>query len=404
MLKLRSKILKKLKKILNQDFFIPFKGLKNYDLIIYDNIYPHPVSGFRLEEFTVLLKEFKSSKILTTNEGYSILKTPKNEHKVHIKNLISNNRELKNKINIKKGFVNINTKLFYCIFINNIYNNIDWLEKYKIPFIFTLYPGGGFKLYDSICDQKLNRVFNSPSFRKVIVTQLFTKNYLIENNLCNENNIELIFGGVVPQNSLNKNISLKKKYLINKKTLDICFCAAKYMPLGKDKGYDVFIEFAQNIVKKYDFINFHIVGGFSKDDIDIRNFEDKIFFYGYKNFVELNEFFNTIDIIVSPNKPFVLNKGSFDGFPLGTVVEAVLNEVVAIVSDELNENKLFVNNEDIVIIKSNSLDLEEKIIDLIENPKKLYSISQNGMEKFRHIYSNQYQIKPRIDIIKKQLK
>ena len=80
--KLLIKILRKLKKIFKQDFFIPFKGLKKYDLIIYDNIYPHPVSGFRLEEFTVLLKEFKSSKSLQRfgndmyiNNDYGIILT-----------------------------------------------------------------------------------------------------------------------------------------------------------------------------------------------------------------------------------------------------------------------------------------------------------------------------------------
>ena len=38
--------------------------LKKFDLVIYDDIYPHPVSGFRLEEFTILLSTIKNSKIL----------------------------------------------------------------------------------------------------------------------------------------------------------------------------------------------------------------------------------------------------------------------------------------------------------------------------------------------------
>jgi len=335
--------------------------------------------------------------------GYSILNTPKKNHPIDVKNLILNNYELKNKIKNKRGLVNVNSKLFYCIFISNIYSNIDWIEKYKIPFVFTLYPGGGFKINDKLSDDKLNRVFSSPFFRKVIVTQEFTKNYLINNKICDEEKIELVFGGVVPQISLNKGLINKKKYLINKNTFDISFCAAKYMPLGIDKGYDVFIKFAHNIAKKYDFINFHIVGGFSKEDIDISNIENKMHFYGYKNFVELNDFFNNMDIIISPNKPFVLSKGAFDGFPLGTVVEAVLNEVVALVSDELNENKIFINNEDLIIIENEPLYIEQKVVELIENPEKLYTISQKGREKFYSIYSNQYQMIPRIDILKKEL-
>src|SRR4030066_370297 len=83
------------------------------------------------------------------------------------------------KIKIRKGFININAKLFYCVFINNIYDNLNWLEKFKIPFIFTLYPGGGFQINNEIIDKKLKIVFNSPMFKKVIVTQIFTLDYLI---------------------------------------------------------------------------------------------------------------------------------------------------------------------------------------------------------------------------------
>ena len=32
-----------------------------YDLVIYDDIYPHPASGFRMEEFTYLLQSIPTS-------------------------------------------------------------------------------------------------------------------------------------------------------------------------------------------------------------------------------------------------------------------------------------------------------------------------------------------------------
>lgn len=384
--------------------FYPYIGLKQNDLIIYDNIYPHPISGFRHEEFSCLLLEFKRAKIVINPTAYSFLNTPKLEHKYHIKDLIKKNNSFKKKIFIGKGFINVNSKLFYCVFLNNIINNIDWLEKFNIPFIFTLYPGGGFQVNNDVIDLKLKRIFESPMFRKVIVNQNFTKNYLLNQGLCENNHIELIFGVVTPQDSISNKNEKKERYLNKKRTLDICFCAAKYSPQGEDKGYDIFIELAKQLSKKYDFIRFHVIGGFSENDIDISSINEIITFYGYQKFENLKKIFKNIDIIISPNRSFVLGKGAFDGFPLGTVVEAVLNGVVALVSDELEENIIFEHNKELIIIKPNVEAITKEIIGLIENPDKLNLISCKGRERFSQIYSNNNQMKLRIDLIRKEIK
>lgn len=380
------------------------RSLIKSDLIIYDDIYPHPVSGFRIEEFTVLLTEIKKSKIYVAPLSYPLVNTDVNLHPIHIKEIIKKHNTLKDKLKIYNGFFNFNTKLFYCVFINNIYKFINDLERKKIPFIFTLYPGGGFQMHEENSDAKLKRVLSSVMFRKVIVTQQITKDYLILNNFCEENKIELIFGGVVPQNSLMKDISKRKNYLVNKKTLDICFCAAKYVPKGIDKGYDVFIEVAHALATKFDFINFHVIGGFDASDIDVSKIKDRITFYGYQKYENLENIFKNIDIIISPNKSFVLNKGSFDGFPLGTVVEAVLNGVLAILSDDLNQNKTFKHNEELIIAASDSDLIEKEIIKLIKNPQRIIDISNKGRLKFQEVYSNEIQMKPRIELLKELIK
>jgi hypothetical protein len=143
---------------------------KKQDLIIYDDIYPHPVSGFRLEEYTVLLTEIKKSMILLSSKAYPIVKTDVSLHPLHVEEIVRNNLQLRGKLKLYRGFVNLNAKLFYCIFINNIYEFINSLEKFKIPFVFTLYPGGGFQMNDDQSDLKLKRVLSSPMFKKVIVT------------------------------------------------------------------------------------------------------------------------------------------------------------------------------------------------------------------------------------------
>jgi glycosyltransferase involved in cell wall biosynthesis len=394
--KFRRKIIKKIKTIFFEYKFV--KGFYKNDLFIYDDIFPHPISGFRLEEFSVLLNEFENSKILMTPDSYPALSTPRSEHQNHIKGFLVLFPQLKNKLCLKKKIVNINTKLFYCVFIQNIHPNLRWLEKHKIPFAFTLYPGGGFEIGDSIIDMKLKQVLSSSQFKKVIVTQSYTRDYLLNNKFCSADKIEYIFGCVVPQQSIKKSIEDKKLFLRGKNTLDICFCAAKYMLKGLDKGYDVFIEMAISIVKKYDFIRIHVIGGFDKHDIDVTFLDDKISFYGYQSFENLGSIYKNMDIIISPNKPFYLGKG-FDGFPLGTVIEAVFNGVVALVTDELKQNSVFVNNEEIIIIESSAELIEKEIIKLINNPEKLYSLSRKGKEKFKEIFSNDFQMKPRVALL-----
>jgi glycosyltransferase involved in cell wall biosynthesis len=380
-----------------------YKGFKKYELLIYDDIFPHPISGFRYEEFTRLLEEFDNTKIIINPNSYKVISSNISDHKSHINEYLRLNSRLKNKISSIRYFNNINSKLFYCVFLNNIHSNIDWIEKFKIPFVFTLYPGGGFQVNSQIINKKLSRVFSSPMFRKVIVTQQYTKNYLIKNSLCDPSKVEFIFGCVVPQISISDSHSIRQLFNKNKDVFDIVFCAAKYTEKGEDKGYDTFIDFAKSISVKYDFVRFHIIGGFDENVIDVTFIRDKVKFYGYKKFEELAAIFKKMDIIISPNKPFLLHDGAFDGFPLGTVVEAGLNGVVALVSDDLNENEYFENEKDIVLIENDAYFITKKVEYLIENPELMFEISKNGCVKFSELYSNDLQMKRRIDILRNQV-
>jgi len=68
------------------------------------------------------------------------------------------------------------------------------LEKNKIPFVFTLYPGGGFGFEEESSDAKLKKVLSSKYFKKVIVTQRATYEYLVRKNFCSKEKISFIFG------------------------------------------------------------------------------------------------------------------------------------------------------------------------------------------------------------------
>ena len=228
--------------------------------------------------------------------------------------LLKNEPGINHKLVKDKHAGNIKPRLFYCLFLNNVFKNLSWLQKNKIPFLFTLYPGGGFVTGDTVVNEKLRSVFSSPYFKKVIVTQQVTMNYLLENKFCDELSTAFIFGSVGPQISLTNAYITKLLYGKDKDCFDICFCAVKYSSLGADKGYPLFISFIKAISKKYKFLRFHVIGNFDKNVIAIEEIEKQITFYGSKPYDQLRLIFKNIDLIVSPNEPGKLSKGAFDGF------------------------------------------------------------------------------------------
>jgi len=375
------------------------REIKRFDLLIYDTAFPNSVSGFRFAEFNALLKAFDNVKVIVDPTDYPQFNQKKETHKTDIINL-----KKTHPISYKKTFAGTvqdikNAKLFYCIFLNNMYDSLPYVEKNKINFVFTLYPGGGFDTKDETALKKLKAVLSSEYFKGVIVTQQFTQDFIVNEYNCPEDKILNIFGCLVPQYSIN---TIRLRRFNNSMTLQVCFCAAKYTVIGADKGYDIFIETAKILALKGHNIHFNIVGGFDSKVISVEGFDEFFTFHGLKKFEELKPIFLEQDIILSPNRPFILNIGSFDGFPLGAVVEAALNGAAPIVTDELKQNTVF-SDDEVIIVRPDAEEIASKIEHLIDNPELLNLISKNAQKKFGEIYCDTYQLDKRIDFIKKHL-
>lgn len=378
---------------------------KQNSLIIIDDIFPSIFSPFRYEEYVEYLKNIENVYIFTTGRSLKAVNENRNIKEV-IKEFEEKEPQFKGKIlelndkNIKI-LKYLKNKVAIFTFLANVRENLKILEEYNIPFIFTLYPGGGFVLNDNNCNLKLKRICSLENFKKVIVTQKNVYKYLINNKICNKKQIKFIYGVVTPVEMLNETNVEKKYYKKNKQTLDICFVAHKYTEKGTDKGYDLFIEAAKKLNKKYSDIFYHVIGGFNKNDIDVKKLKNNIKFYGVRDSKWLKKFYKDIDIIISPNRPFELGEGTFDGFPTGSCTEAMVNGVLLLCTDELKLNIKFKNKKELIIIKPDGNDIFNKIEKLYKKPQKIMKIAENGKKKARKIYSKENQIYPRIELIKK---
>jgi hypothetical protein len=146
-----------------------------------------------------------------------------------------------------------------------------------------------------------------------------------------------------------------------------------------------------------------VVGSFTETDIPIDEIEGKISFYGLQKPEWFDNFYLDKDIVLSPNIPFTLLEGSFDGFPTASCTEAGLRKVAMFCTDELNLNIKFIDGTDIVIIPHDS----QKIVDILnyyyDHPLELKRIAENGSVRIRDVYNDENQMLPRIRILEKEL-
>ncbi|MEF3692332.1 MAG: glycosyltransferase family 4 protein [Candidatus Moraniibacteriota bacterium] len=366
---------------------------KSNKLIILDDLFPYLLSGFRIAEFNYYLDNLKNVEIYSTATDFD-------KYKLEYDATFSNFKDRVKKFDYSRKY---SASLFYTIFLNNAYNFLDIFEKNKIPFVFTLYPGGGFWIDQKESDDKLRKVCASKYLKKIIVTQKNSFDYLIKNKFCSGDKIEFIYGGVLPSDYYESNSVSKKYYKKEKDTLDICFVANKYMDRGLDKGYDIFIDVAKILVKKAKNINFHVVGAYDESDIPADELTGRIKFYGLKYREFFPEFYSKMDIILSPNRPYVLMPGSFDGFPTGSCVEAGLSGVAVFCSDELNMNQKFTNKKDICIIPIDAERIVDKIMKFYSDTNKLYDLALNCQESFMEVFSINRQVGSRMVVLKKYL-
>lgn len=403
-----------IKNIFVTTFFYIIKPIPiKTNLLILDNFEPSwLLAGFRVKEFNWLLTSIPNCKLLNFSD--LIYKFYNKKECISWSCYQSFSQYLLNKKNYIKHFHIARNKIIrlqdrrykvngaYCMFLYNAYMSLKFLEKNEIPFVFTLFPGGGFKLNQPFSDRMLKTVFASPYFKGVFVTQKITYDYLLDKQLCQKDKIFFEYGGGFIQFK-EQDVLPKKWYKKDKPTFDISFVAHRYMNKGLDKGFDLFLYSAREIVKKYPFVHFHCVGTCTLDDFDddFSDIKNNLHIYGAQKMDFFPSFYQKMDLNISPNRPFVLDKGAFDGFPLS--IEAMLFGVPLFCTDELKQNYDYDAGRELVIIKPDVDDIINKIEYYINNPKELYVIGIAGQRKIKKLFNLEHQKKKRKEFLSKYL-
>jgi glycosyltransferase involved in cell wall biosynthesis len=372
--------------------FNKWKPRKGDTLIILDDAFPHIGTGFRILEFNEYLRVFPKSMIYTTLANFANFKDE----------YIQYYPEYSSRILAFSPDDSLDCRLVYIAFLHNASAFLPVIESFKVPFILELYPGGLFRLGEEESDRLLAQVCESKMLRKIIVTQPITYSYLIDKKFCDKEKLAYIHGGVI---NVPQNIPQKQLYPRDKKTFDICFTAYKYMPLGKDKGYDIFIQVAKQLAKRSSCFRFHVVGTFERSDIDVSEIDSQIYFYGPKPMDFFIGYYMDKDLILSPNRPFVLEKGAFDGIPTGSVLEAGACGVAMFCTDLLKLTEgVFRDEDEIIIIDLESESIVNKVWQYYQDPEKLYGIARRGRTAISKNYRKKRQMGSRIRTIRTVLR
>ena len=243
---------------------------KKCNLLIIDNFTPDiGFVGFRVEEINFFLKNINNCLLLTMSKKFFNVRLREKLFYFPAWNYIITRRRFYFQRNKYCNYFNIDKKKIffyggdkfkvngaYCLFLFNAFISLDFFEKNKIPFVFTLLPGGYFAFNNHFSDFMLKKIFSSSMFRGVFVTQKIIYKYILSKGY-SKNKIYYSYGGgfCVEDFVLNK-----KFYKKDKNTFDICFVGFRYSIGGKDKGFDIVCDVAKKIIPEHPFVHFHFVG------------------------------------------------------------------------------------------------------------------------------------------------
>jgi len=362
-----------------------------HGIVIVDDLFPNLITGFRVAEFSWLLRAGVVREVMTS--------LPQLEE--HLPSFLELYPDLEGRVTPYAPDRLSEFELAYVVFIDNAHGFLPGFEQAHLDFVVELYPGGGLRLGTEETDQTLRRVVTSPHLRGILTTQPRVTEYLatIGHGLPP---VEEVLGVVVNESYFGPEDGFGREHPyfgLGSEHLDVLFAAHRYDERGVHKGYPVFVEVCRLLSRAGVPLRAHVVGGHLADDVSLGDLDQRFTFHGALVTDQFQRMALAMDLVLSPNQPSLVRPGAWDGFPTGSCVEAALCGVGVVCSDELDQNRLFTDGEDILISPPDPEIYCARILELLQRADGVASLAERGRRSFRQAYSAEAQLVPRKELL-----
>lgn len=369
------------------------------DLVLYDSYFPEPGNGFKTVEFSHYLREIPHSAVITPGLSWYSERFQKRLRDFELQNPDMRNRVFR----IYKN-PNLAPKLTYTVLLYQAWQLWNIFSAQPTGIAFTLNPGGGFSLTSADSRDKILRMTHSRKFKHIFATQRCTVDYLNELGLTEGEHFTFIYGSL----NFESPIQFHERHWHgeNQRPLHIGFAGYKYMTGGIDKGFDIFCQVADIAHRAGHDWKFSCWGTFSATDApDPSATSRRVSFHGKVSHQELSNAMRAVDIFISPNRANQLLPGAFDGFPLGTAIQAGKAGAALIITDPMNLNAgRFSNNQDLILATSDpdpdAAEIYQHILSLHSNPESISRMGMRGANTLARYFSRTAQLTPRERILR----
>ena len=369
-------------------------------IAVLDDLFPDPSSGMRFEEVSSYLDEMPELAISVYCNGDAFRATGElRPVEAMIAEHLSAHPQHVGRVHPLLQDHLPGADAYYAIFLDNIVRYLDKIERGKKPFAFTLYPGGGFRVGENESDKRLDRVCNSPFLQRIVVTQKYTLDYLLKRHPLLESKICYIYGATIPRLALS-GPNDRKYFGIDKASLEIGFVANRYTSKGEDKGYDLFVETARALSANGVNAVYHVVGPWDASIMPLGDLSRRFVFHGGLSTGKLRELGQSLDLILSPNRPGMLAAGAFDGFPTGSCVEVGLQEAAIFCTDVLGMNTHYRDGVDLVLVEPCVDGIVRRLSPFIRERGALAQIGRNGRVRLSEVFGYERQLPPRFAVLR----
>ncbi|MGY1885753.1 FkbM family methyltransferase [Blastococcus sp. SYSU DS0753] len=354
-------------------------------IVVLDDYFPTKGTGFRIAEFDWMLRHGVVAEVMTTVSDLRPL----------VAEYATLHPETHRQISPYDTRRFAEFECASVMFLNNAAHFLADMERDGLPFVLTLYPGGGLNLGTPRTERMLKRVLASPQLKHVITTQPVVTE-LVTARTGGSVPVTEILGVTVDPGYLRPGPGLRTNYFgTGKPLLDICFVAFRYTSDGSDKGWPVFLQTMRRLTDAGLPVRGHVVGGFGPADVGAEDSDLPLSFTATLSTPELRAFYEGMDVIVSPTAPGRLAPGAFDGFPTGSCVEAALCGVALVATDPLDQNRLYTDGRDIHMPRADAADIASRILDMVSEPDGVRRIAQAGLRTTRRAYGVDAQLETR---------